>query len=181
MAKQGTEPKTKSGRYDRDGLTQREQLFVWHYLSNGGNGLRAARAAGYTCNAAHRAVELLRRSRIAVVIERERARMLQKLDVTAERVLLELGRVAFFNPIGLFRADNSMIPISELDRDTAAAIAAVAQTRSGGMRIKFHNKVAALQLLGSYLKLWDGAGDSRGDRLSEIVRAIHESPTETIQ
>lgn len=177
MPKQATR---QSARYDRDGLTHREQLFVWHYLSNGGNGLRAAQAAGYA-RTAHRAVELLRRSRVAVVIERERARMLQKLDITAERVLLELGRVAFFNPRSLFRAGNSMIPISELDRDTAAGIASVTHTRTGGMRIKFHQKVQALQLLGSYLGLWDGAGDARGDRLSEIVRAIQQSPTETIQ
>jgi hypothetical protein len=49
--------------------------------------------------------------------------LLKASDITAKRVMLELGRVAFSDVRKLYRPDGSMTPIHELDDDTAAAIA----------------------------------------------------------
>jgi phage terminase small subunit len=37
-----------------------------------------------------------------------------------------------------------LVPSDKLDEDTAAAIAAVSQSSTGAVRIKMHNKLAAL-------------------------------------
>lgn len=46
-----------------------------------------------------------------------------RLGITAERVLQERSRLAFFDVRRLFRDDGSPVPVNELDADTAAAIA----------------------------------------------------------
>jgi phage terminase small subunit len=43
----------------------------------------------------------------------------------------------------------------QLDEDTAAAISAVSQSSTGALRIKMHNKLAALVVLGKYLGMFD--------------------------
>jgi phage terminase small subunit len=49
----------------------------------------------------------------------------QRLDISVDRVLQELARIAFFDPRKLFNHDGSLKDITELDADTAAAIASV--------------------------------------------------------
>ena len=41
-----------------------------------------------------------------------------------------------------------VVPSDKLDQDTAAAISAVSQGSTGALRIKMHNKLAALVVLG---------------------------------
>ncbi len=41
-----------------------------------------------------------------------------------------------------------LVPSDKLDENTAAAIAAVSQSSTGALRIKMHNKLAALVVLG---------------------------------
>jgi hypothetical protein len=47
------------------------------------------------------------------------------------------------------------VPSDKLDEDTAAAISAVSQGSTGTLRIKMHNKLAALVVLGKYLGMFD--------------------------
>jgi len=42
-----------------------------------------------------------------------------------------------------------LVPSDKLDEDTAAAISAVSQGSTGTLRIKMHNKLAALVVLGN--------------------------------
>src|SRR6187200_2217986 len=48
-----------------------------------------------------------------------------------------------------------LVPSDKLDENTAAAIAAVSQGSNGAVRIKMHNKLAALVVLGKYLGMFD--------------------------
>lgn len=61
---------------------------------------------------------------------RERVRelseaMLKVADITAERVMLELGRIAFRDARKAWDANGQLVPMHELDDDTAAALAGV--------------------------------------------------------
>jgi phage terminase small subunit len=47
----------------------------------------------------------------------------ERTEITQDRVLLELSRIAFFDPRKLLRDDGSPKPIGELDDGTAAALA----------------------------------------------------------
>lgn len=173
----------KKATRNLDGLTLREALFARLYIINRGNARKAAEDAGYTgkylrSNASH----LLDNPRVAAVIQREGLRLVQKLEVKAERVLQELCKIAFADIRTMFRPDGTLIPISVMDADAAANISSIV-VRKGGVRVRFHSKLKALDLLGQHLKLWDGATDSAKDRLDEVLRAFQEGPAkpETIQ
>jgi hypothetical protein len=56
-------------------------------------------------------------------------------------------------------------------RNTAAAIAAVSQSSTGALRIKMHNKLAALVVLGKYLGMFDERPQN-----TNAVYAISDKP-----
>jgi phage terminase small subunit len=64
-------------------------------------------------------------------------------------------------------------PSDEITADAAAAIAEIVQT-SQGVRVKFHNKLAALEMLGKYLQLWTEAQANKG-----VPYAITDKPMST--
>lgn len=178
MQKKQTQYKNR----DKDGLNLRESLFCRLYIINRGNGRQAAEGAGYHGDCNKRACQLLSNDRVAAVIRREGARLVAKAELKAERVIEELTRIAFFDVRRLFRADNSLIPMTELDEVTASGIAGIV-VRKGGLRLRFHSKIHAIDLLGQFLKLWDGRGDAGSDRLNEVMEAFRKGPVgkETIQ
>ena len=91
---------------------------------------------------------------------------MEKLDITAERVIAELAKLAFFDPRSFFNADGSAKQVTELDDDTAMALAGMEvcelfegngeQKHAYGLSKKFKlaDKLRALELLGKYLKLF---------------------------
>lgn len=94
-------------------------------------------------------------------------------EVSADRVLIELARIAFadirnyasWGPRGL-----TLRPAAEISEDAAAAIAEVART-GRSPRIKLHDKKAALAALARHLGLFEPrtAGDPKA-RVAEAAR-----------
>lgn len=105
-------------------LTEKQQRFCDEYLIDL-NGSAAYRRAGYSAkgNAAEAsAARLLRDAKVKEYLaERMKARS-ERTEITQDRVLQELARIAFFDPRKLFDADGKPIPINQLDDDTAAAL-----------------------------------------------------------
>lgn len=115
-------------------MTPKQAAFVQQYLVDK-NATQAAIRAGYSAKTASSAGErLLRNVEIAKALERGMSDLAGRLGITAERVLLERSRLAFFDVRKLFREDGSPIPVNELDADAAAAIAGleVAEIWEGG-------------------------------------------------
>jgi len=164
--------------HDQDGLSIREKLFCYLYLSNRGNGAQAAAESGYSGDHKNRATDLLAKPQVRAVIDRERARLMRKAEINAERVLRELARIAFFDVRRLFRANGSLTPLSELSEDDAAAISGV-DVRKGVLKLRFANKLQALDLLGRWLKMWEGQGAPHNDRLNDLIEALRAGPVET--
>jgi phage terminase small subunit len=141
-------------------LTHRQQLFVKHYLACG-NATRASQLAGYkyasvathtTCASA-----LLRLPHVAKFIKDSRSQELETLDLGPARVLKELMLLAFSNAQDMYDPETGeMIPIHQLPRDVAAAIAGIERRDGflGGLKVKSYDKKAALELLGKYLKIF---------------------------
>lgn len=80
-------------------LTAKEELFVLHYVAGEpgalGNGTRALIAAGYTSKApAKLASEMLKKPHIKAAVDAERRRISKKLNITAEKVLGDIERIA---------------------------------------------------------------------------------------
>ena len=70
-----------------------------------------------------RACELAKDSKIAVRLEELQNELKERNMVTIERVLQEYARLGFFDPRKLFNDNGKPKEISELDDDTAAALA----------------------------------------------------------
>jgi phage terminase small subunit len=146
---------------------QREETFAREYLIDL-NGTRAAIAAGYSRKGADvRAAELLGNSRVQALIETLTKDKFGKLDISAERILQELARLAFVDPANLFDEAGSLKPIHQMDEDSRRAIGALdheklfehygkGQAKHVGatVKVKLGDKTRALQLLGQFRKLF---------------------------
>ena len=64
-----------------------------------------------------------------------------------------------------------LVPSDKLDENTAAAIAAVSQGSTGTLRIRMHNKLRALVVLGKYLGMFDQRPQN-----SNVIYAISDEP-----
>ena len=109
----------------RQRTSNRETVFVREYLLDL-NGTRAAIAAGYSSKTAYVAASrMLRKVKVQALLKQLMEERQQRLDISADRILQQLARIAFFDPRKLFNSDGSLKNIAELDVDTAAAIAGI--------------------------------------------------------
>lgn len=104
-------------------LTAKEQAFVDQYLVDL-NASQAAIRAGYSPKTAGTiGAQVLNKPHVADAIQKAMQKRSQRTEITQDRVLQELARIAFFDPRRLFDANGNPIPINELDNDCAGAIA----------------------------------------------------------
>lgn len=131
VAKGGeTKPKTGANASEEPktrGLTRRNAAFVAAFLKCR-NATQAAISAGYSEGSARQqGARLMANADIRAEIDAHQAEVLerakQETGVSLERTLVEIARIAFFDPRRLFGQDGEPLPITELDDETAAVIA----------------------------------------------------------
>ncbi len=106
-------------------LTDKQAAFVREYLVDK-NATQAAIRAGYSPKTARSiGEENLSKPDIRAAIDAGLADLASRVGITAERVLRERARIAFFDPRKLLDAQGNPLPMQDLDDDTAAAIAGV--------------------------------------------------------
>ena len=148
------------------GLTKRQALFVAEYLTDL-NATRSAIAAGYSAKGAEQTGSvLLRNPKVADYIAVKLGKRIGKLEITAETVLQELAKLAFYDPGALLESDGSMKQIKDIDDVTRMAVAGLEVTElfegtgdekhAYGLckKIKLADKGQNLERLGRYLKLF---------------------------
>src|SRR5438552_3998220 len=151
-------------------LTPKQARFVEEYLIDL-NANQAAIRAGYSAKTANeQGARLLAKASVSGPISEALKARSERTLLTADHVLEELAKIGFADirkavqwgkglavpdETGEMRIANgvAMIDSSELDDQTAAAIAEVAQTRDG-IKIKFHDKRAALMDIGRHLGMF---------------------------
>lgn len=142
-------------------LSARQQLFVLEYLACW-NGTQAAIRAGYSAKTAHiTAGELIRHPAIATSIAAAQAKRAKRLEISADRVIAKIAKIAFGDIRQLFNEDGTPKRPDELDADAAALVRDVevsyVVTRDGRLtnyKLKLHDKLAALVTLGKHLGLF---------------------------
>src|SRR3954447_19481227 len=166
----GREPGHAGGRAVRDTLRRcgrremplndRQARFVAEYLVDL-NATRAAIRAGYSARTAYSAGErLLRNVEVGAAIAEAQAARSRRTEVTADRVVLELARVAFGDPRRVMSWGPGGVrlrPSAELADEEAAIVAEVGETTTkegGSLRVKTVDKLGALRLLGQHLGLF---------------------------
>ncbi len=148
------------------------------------NTAEAARRAGYSVRTARaQGADLLTRPYIQAAIERFAAKQFQAMELTADRVLKEMARLAFHDPRKLFNDAGELLPVSQWDDDTAAAVAGIEvvelfagsgknRTLIGQLKkVRFWSKNTSLDQLGRHLTLF-GKQDEQGRTISELLHAV---------
>lgn len=145
-------------------MNLKQARFVAEYLIDG-NATQAAIRAGYSKKTAYSiGEENLRKPEIASAVAAGQAQQLEKAGITAERVLKEMGRLAFSDVSRLFNADGSLKALHQLTADDSACIAGLeviiknAEAGDGHTdkvhKIKVWDKSKNLEMLGKYLGLF---------------------------
>lgn len=160
-------------------LTAKQRAFVREYLIDL-NATQAAIRAGYSEKTAKEiGAENLTKPNIAAAIEAAMKNRAERTDITADRVLKELAKIGFAdirkaikwhshlineedNPDGgdvaviktIVTNQVELVGSEDIDDDTAAAIAEISQNTSGGIKLKLHDKRAALVDIGKHLGMF---------------------------
>lgn len=170
-------------------LTAKQEMFVREYLVDL-NATQAALRSGYSAKTA-RAIgtENLSKPAIGQAIAEAMKNRARRTEITADRVLQELARIAFFDIRRLYRDDGSMKAPHELDDEAAAVLSGVDVTEefagSGEDRehvgytkkARVFDKGAALTLAMRHLgMLKDKVEHSGSMTLAQLINQSQEKP-----
>ena len=165
-----------------DGLTAKQQAFVREYLIDL-NATQAAIRAGYSpSSAGESGCENLTNSKIKDEIDKAMAIRSKRTGITAERVLQELARIAFFDSTVVAnvngRGSVELMPTDMLGADDRACIAEISETTTkdgGSVKVKYHDKLKALDILAKHLKLTNETVTLEvSDKLAQAMLAARE-------
>ena len=158
-------------------LTAKQAAFVQEYLIDL-NATQAAIRAGYSERSAYSiGQENLCKPEIQEAIQEEMKKRSKRTEITADRVLKEFARLAFFDPRKLFDGKGNPKDITELDDETAAALAGLDVVQevdpdtgvtSYTKKYKLASKQAALDSLGRHLGMFVDKTESKVDGVMRI-------------
>lgn len=130
------------------------------------------------------ASRLLRKVRVAALIEARTKELQQKLEVNTENVLKALGRIAFFDIRKLYDASGNLKAPHELDDDTAAALASIESEElfegrgedrehvGTARKVKIFDKNPALANAMKHLGMFEKHNKQVTDPVRELLAAI---------
>ena len=151
-------------------LTPKQMRFVDEYLVDL-NATQAAIRAGYsTKTAAFIGAQNLKKLQIAEEISRRQKDLQRRTEVTQDRVVKELARIAFADMTDYAQVETRMIEkddgtevsyqavalkeTAELSAEQRAALAGIKQG-ANGIEVKLHDKIKALELLGRHIGMFN--------------------------
>ena len=141
-------------------LTPKQAEFVRQYLVDL-NATAAAIRAGYSERTAKsQGQRLLTNVDVSAALAAAKAEREQRTEITQDRVVSELAKIAFADPRELMEWGPEGVKLkdsAELTEEQAASVAEVSETTTkdgGSLRLKKHDKVKALELLGRHLGMF---------------------------
>lgn len=111
--------------------------------------------------------------------QKKHGKRLAKLEITADRVLQELAKLAFFDPRNFFEDDGRLKRLQDLDEHTCMALAGIEVTElpegNGFLKkIRLADKGQNLERLGKHLKLFTDKTEHSGRMtLEQLVCASY--------
>lgn len=180
-------------------ITDKQRKFIEAYLLEP-NGTKAAIKAGYAKgSAAITATKLLRHANVVAELDRRRARLSIKTEITPDLVLAELAKLGFAdirqvmqwesrptvplfdaagNPVDTKINEITIVNSGQLSPEAAAAIAEISQSRDGTIKVKMHDKLSALVRLGQHLGMFRApVGAPQSDDPGKKAEAVERSRT----
>jgi phage terminase small subunit len=170
-------------------LPPKQAEFVKQYLVDL-NASAAAMRAGYSAKTADQiAYQLLQKTSVREAIQAAMEERSKRTEITADRVLQELARMAFFDARRLFADNGEPLPVTAMDEDTARAVVGLDVATIGNgevgvgqvMKLKLADKKGALELLGRHLGMWKDKTELTGPNggpLQQSVQIEFVAPTD---
>lgn len=128
-------------------LSARQIKFCKEYIVDA-NGTQAAIRAGYSKKTANeQAARLLANVSIKNHIKELQEKADNKLNITRERILAELAKIAFSDIRKIFNKNGTLKAIQEIDTDTAVVIASIEVSEFKGVKtksIRLSDKIKAI-------------------------------------
>ena len=163
-------------RPPRAGVAERHHAFTQAYMANGQNATEAAITAGYSKKTAaqqgHMLLRKLENSGELAVAAKASA---ERAELKTDEVLYQVGCGLRADPRKLFKADGSLVPIPELDAETAAALD-IEIDADGKVKRRFWNKGAAAQMAMKHLGLYEKDNKHLGPNLALQVVLVPAKP-----
>ena len=132
-------------------MTQKQKRFAQEYVVDL-NASKAARRAGYSQRTAGEiGYELLKRRDVQAEICKLMAERSERTQIRADRVLLEIGRIAFADirkVVTWEGNDVRIVDADEISADDAATVAEISRSESKdkvNIRVRMHDKLNALE------------------------------------
>ena len=165
-------------------MTKKQKLFVEEYLIDL-NATQAAIRAGYSPDTA-KAIgsENLTKPDIRAHIDKAMAERSKRTGVNADRVVMELAKIAFINAMDVIDTKTATVKADALPEDTAAIQSVKVKTSSSENRemvereIKMADKIKALELLGKHLGMFkdrvelSGSLESEKTKMDDIIQQL---------
>ena len=137
------------------------------------NATQAAIRAGYSAKSAHSmGCQILARPHVRKAVDRRMAAVVKKLELTVDGVMTETARVAFFDPRKLFHPNGMIKKVTELDDDTAGALAQFERDLGSIYKFKAHNKIAALELAARLLGMFAKDNAQKVDQITQLLAEV---------
>lgn len=142
-----------------DDLTPKQRAFADEYLIDL-NATQAATRAGYSeKTACEQGSRLLSNVKVKSYIEKRIKDREMRTEITQDRVLQELARIAFFDIRKLYTEDGSLKNPADLDDDTAAALAGIDVVEmQGGAQVSAEEGAQHVPMFTKKTKAWDKKG-----------------------
>ena len=101
--------------------------------------------------------------------------------ISAGEILSQIRAIAMANATDLLAVREGQLEIQSTDQLSAESRAAIAsiEKSAGGLKVKFYDKLKALELLGKYLGLFDRR-DAPDDEENNLLQAILDSTKEVM-
>ncbi|MEW6125017.1 MAG: terminase small subunit [Pseudomonadota bacterium] len=164
-------------------MTPRQEQFVREYLIDL-NATQAAIRAGYSAKTARQIGErLLTYVDVAEAIRVAMAERSRRTQITGDRVLEELAKIAFFDIREAFSANGTLKPLDEMTPTARAVIANLdvsdVHDRDGNIvgrlsKVRLADKVAVLTLLMRHLGMLNDKIKVQGDAENPLTLLIRE-------
>lgn len=152
-------------------LTPKQQEFVKQYLIDL-NATQAAIRAGYSASTAQeQGSRMLSNVMVETSIKQAMEERSRKTGITSERVLLELSKIGFANLNDFVEVDEDgkikIKPSSELDGAVILEISESVTQNGRTRKIKLHDKLRALELIGRHLAMFTDKQEIKIDTTEE--------------